>query len=381
MTNVIFNKISINYPTQFTAGNTKMEYMAMGLNELYCKTIAINSLSSTTEKSEDCSGTSASGVEYITFNSHKRFKTLRNIYRTYKIFKARKIKGNNVIIISTARAHIMLTDIMLAKLTGYKTIFLFHEWRSALEVPTMFHKIDAWIKDRVIIRFFDAYLPISHYLLDKCNEVAKKKKKLILPILADYSTEPEKYPIKERFSYCCSVWYIMRHPMLLDAMDKLVEKHNSAELLLILSGNPKSIDNFKESCKTRKCAKNITIRTKVPFEELKEIYGSSLGLIIPMDPESIADIARFSQKIAEYVATGRPIITNKVGELPYYFKDRISAYFTEYDSEGFFRVMIEMLEDRETANTIGKQGFIVGKQHFDYKVNAKELTEFINDNL
>ena len=376
MINFVFNKITTNYPTWYTAGNTKMEYMAMGLQELGCKTLAINSSGSTTEKDRDSWGVSASGIEYITFCSHKRFKTIRNFFKLYKTLKVRKVKGSNVLIMSTERSYIMLMDILLAKLLGYKTMFLFHEWRSALELHSVFHKIDAWIKDYIVVRLFDKYLPISHYLLDKCGEVAKKK--LIVPVLADYSTEPKKYRIKARFCYCCSVWYIMRHTMLIDAMDKLVEKKSNVELLLVLSGKDEDIENFKDSYKKRKCANCITIRTKVPAEELKEIYGSSLGLIIPMNPDSVADIARFSQKIAEYVATGRPIITNKVGEIPYYFKDRVSAYFTEYDSQGFYRVMLEMLENKETTDKIGIQGFMVGKEYFDYKVNAKNLIVFIS---
>ena len=126
----------------------------------------------------------------------------------------------------------------------------------------------------------------------------------------------------------------------------------------------------------RKCAENIIVKTKVPFEELNEIYGSSLGLIIPLEPDSIADIARFSQKIAEYVATGRPIITNEVGEIPYYFKDRESAYFANYSAQGFYYVMSNMLEDKKKADVVGMNGFNVGRENFDYKTNAMKLIEF-----
>ena len=61
---------------------------------------------------------------------------------------------------------------------------------------------------------------------------------------------------------------------------------------------------------------------QIPYVELIEIYESSLGLLIPLDPNSLADIARFSQKIAEYLSSSRPVITNNVGEIPYYFTDR-----------------------------------------------------------
>ena len=378
MDNFIFLNVTINYPKQFTAGNTKMEYMAKGYASLGANVLAINSLYNKTDGDLDETGVSGAGIEYVTLNSHKRFKLFYDTFRKYKLLKNHKKDGKNILIMATARTHIMLIDLFIAKLAGYKTLFLFHEWRSALKMHSIFHKIDAWLKDHFVIRFFDAYLPISHFLLEKCENVSKKKHKLIVPIMADYTTEPVAQGIEPRFSYCCDVWYMMRHPMLLDAMDKLIEKHPDAELTLILSGKEADIELFKQTIKERKCANNITIRSKVPFDELNRIYNTSLGLIIPLDPNSVADIARFSQKIAEYVATGRPIITNAVGEIPYYFKNQESAYITEYSADGFYKAMNDMIEDRETADKVGHAGFMVGREHFDSNANAIKMLEFIS---
>lgn len=375
--NIVFIEVSTDYPISFNAGNTKMEYIAKGLNELGCSTLAINNWASTTNDDVDESGISKEGVEYTTFNRKGKINIIENYRKTCRILKERKSNNkSNIAILSTSRSHYMLLDIIAARMCGYKTLFLFHEWRGALKMHSIFHKIDAWIKDHIIIRLFDAYLPISHYLLEKCNKVSNKKKKLIVPVLADFSKIPQQNNIKERFTYCCGIWFIMRHPMLLDAMDLLVEKHRNSELVLILSGNEKDIELFKENIKTRKCANNITIRTRVPFDELNDIYSSSLGLIIPLEPDSIADTARFSQKIAEYIATGRPIITNAVGEIPYYFKDKESAYITEYSAEGFYKVMDEIIREQDKAAQIGYKGFEVGLNYFDYKKSSIDLLKF-----
>lgn len=378
MTNIVFNNVTSNYPHQFTAGNTKMEYMALGFKELGASVTVINSISSCTKDDNDETGISEKGIEYTTFNSHKTFKGLYNIKQTYKLLKAKKAEGNNAVIMATSRTHKMLIDIFIAKLAGYKTLFLFHEWRSALKMHSVLHKIDAWLKDHFVIRFFDAYLPISHFLLEECNKVSKRKKKLIVPILADYDNEPVKYAVKPQFSYCCGVWYMMRNTLLLDAMDKLVKDYSNAEMVLILSGNEKDIALFKESIKERPCANNIKIRTKVPFNELNEIYSTSLGLIIPLDPESIADIARFSQKVAEYVATGRPIITNAVGEIPYYFKDNVSACFAHYSVDGFYHSMKMLLDNTQKADEIGYNGFLVGRYNFDFRKVSAEINHLMD---
>lgn len=374
MDNFIFLNVTSNYPHQFTAGNTKMEYMALAFKELGASVTAINSISSCTKEDGDETGISEKGIEYTTFNSHKIFKGIYNIKQTYKLLKAKKVDGHNAVIMATSRTHKMLFDILIAKLAGYKTLFLFHEWRSALKMHSIFHKIDAWLKDHFVIHFFDAYLPISHFLFEECNKASKRKKKLIVPILADYANEPVKYTIKSQFSYCCGVWYIMRNTLLLDAMDMLVQDYKNAEMMLVLSGNEKDIALFRDSIKKRPCATNIKIRTKVPFNELNEIYSSSMGLIIPLDPNSVADIARFSQKVAEYIATGRPIITNPVGEIPYYFKNGSSAYFAEYSAEGFYNAMKMVMDDKNKSDEIGYNGFIVGRDNFDYRKNSKKIS-------
>lgn len=377
MSNIVFLEVSTDYPCSFNAGNTKMELMARGIIEAGGSVVAINNWASTTQSQDDIEGVSSEGIQYVTFDSKVRFRSISNFKKTYGILKKNKKKDQkNAVILSTSRSYYMLLDIIAAKLNGYRTLFLFHEWRGALKMHSIFHKIDAWIKDHIIIRLFDAYLPISHYLLEKCNKVSNKKKKLIVPVLADFSKKTQQDNIKERFTYCCGIWFIMRHPMLLDAMDLLVEKHRNSELVLILSGNEKDIELFKENIKTRKCANNITIRTRVPFDELNDIYSSSLGLIIPLEPDSIADTARFSQKIAEYIATRRPIITNAVGEIPYYFKDKESAYITEYSAEGFYKVMDEIIREQDKAAQIGYKGFEVGQNYFDYKKCSIDLLEF-----
>lgn len=40
----------------------------------------------------------------------------------------------------------------------------------------------------------------------------------------------------------------------------------------------------------------VIFKHQIPYEELMDIYKSSLGLLIPLDPDSVQDKARFSQK-------------------------------------------------------------------------------------
>lgn len=87
--NFIFNNVTSNHPHQFTAGNTKMGYRALGFKELGASVTAINSISSCTKGNCDEIGISEKGIEYITFSAHNDFLEVLYDYGyiTYKEYK------------------------------------------------------------------------------------------------------------------------------------------------------------------------------------------------------------------------------------------------------------------------------------------------------
>ena len=123
--------------------------------------------------------------------------------------------------------------------------------------------------------------------------------------------------------------------------------------------------------------KNIEIKTQIPQEELYRIYDESLGLLIPLDPNSLQDKARFSQKIAEYVGSKRPLITNNVGEISHYFIHQETAEIISYDVNGFYKGMKELINNHSLADKIGEKGFEVGEKYFNYKTISDSIQSFL----
>ena len=67
------------------------------------------------------------------------------------------------------------------------------------------------------------------------------------------------------------------------------------------------------------------------------------GLLIPLF-DDVRSTARFPTKIGEYLASGRPIVTTAVGEMPRYFEDGVTAFISAPDDpQELWR------EDRRTA--------------------------------
>ena len=94
---------------------------------------------------------------------------------------------------------------------------------------------------------------------------------------------------------------------------------------------------------------------------------------------SIQDQARFSQKIAEYLSTRNPIITNNVGDIKLYFKDRYNAYIAKsYTKEALVEIMNEIMQKPNEARRIGEEGYKTGLNNFDNIRVCKELSNFIS---
>ena len=91
--------------------------------------------------------------------------------------------------------------------------------------------------------------------------------------------------------------------------------------------------------------------------------------------------ARFSQKIAEYLATGRPVVTTAVGEIPYYFKHGVDAYVTKFSPGEYADCLNFILEHPRAADAVGAAGHELGASEFNYHTFGKTLTAFFRDTV
>ena len=112
------------------------------------------------------------------------------------------------------------------------------------------------------------------------------------------------------------------------------------------------------------------------YETLQSHYKGASALLIPLDPETIQDSARFPQKIAEYTASKKPMITTAVGEVKVYFDSR-SAYLATYDYVSYAHEMIKIEKDALKARDIAENAYYIGKENFDIKATGYKLFNFL----
>lgn len=260
-----------------------------------------------------------------------------------------------------------------ARKVGYKIAVLYQEWHWELE-NTLKGKINVFFNDFILQRKADYIFPISNFLMNKSSRVNKSQCKL--PIISKFDDlticKPNKPPY---FAYCASIAYLNVIKFILNSFDMMNNKN--ATLNLVINGNVEEIKDLYGYIRKMSSFSRIKLYSKLPYSELKDIYKGATALLIPLVPNYKPDIARFSQKIAEYLETGHPIISTSVGEVEYYFKNEENIFITEYKEEKMAELMDFILLNPAKASKIGNNGRLFGREKFKSTIVARNISNFI----
>ena len=99
-------------------------------------------------------------------------------------------------------------------------------------------------------------------------------------------------------------------------------------------------------------------------------------------PESHQAEGGFPTKLGEYLAAERPVCVTKVGEIPNYLEDNISAFMANPgDIDSFADALDRALADSRKAKKIAVTGRIIAENQFNSYIQAKRLSNFLKKML
>jgi len=91
---------------------------------------------------------------------------------------------------------------------------------------------------------------------------------------------------------------------------------------------------------------------------------------------------RMPNKLGEYLASCKPVIVGRVGDLADFLVDGVNACLARPgDHADFADKMVALLNDPRRAARIGAAGRQICEQYFDYRVHIRGLAEFFGDCL
>jgi glycosyltransferase involved in cell wall biosynthesis len=119
--------------------------------------------------------------------------------------------------------------------------------------------------------------------------------------------------------------------------------------------------------------KNIIFVGEKPFKEVPFYLGAADILALPMDDNPIEE-ARSPMRLGDYLASGRPIVANAVGEVKNVLvKFNCGLVSSPRNSDEFAQNIIKILEDKKLAKRLGRKARMVAENVFAWSHIAADL--------
>lgn len=378
--NIFFLGCTQNYSYQFSAANTKVEFLAKGLQRFGDNCILHNGVIGTlaVSRKEVKNVTGVGTVITYPKRGNQLVSWLFNLPLLIKDLKKCRRDDGNCMVLETPDYHIYLIYVLLARIFKYKIVVISHEWLPTVKSIHPLRRLSASLYTVTFGYFVDGILPISEFIIKKIQHF--KKPYVKIPVAAEFN-QIEKYPSvtgEKYFLYCVYAVYKNAIFQIIDAfLEFKTVSCTDVKLILVLSGSAGQVSIIQNYIKQKGQNGDILIKSKVPYAILMALYANAQALIIPLDPNCLQDEARFSQKIAEYLSSATPIISNNAGEMKYYFKNKENVVLCEYSTKGFVDSFNWISKHPDEAEQIGINGFYLGKKYFDYRKLSFDLHNFI----
>lgn len=264
---------------------------------------------------------------------------------------------------------------LIAWILGFKYIIDINEAHSLKKVGSGKVKLNHYLFDNYGIYLCDEIIVISDFLERLIHHKRKNVKITKIPVICDLERIDKINPFQSNagyFLYCASAAYL---DTALFVIRSFALASKGLNLVMILSGSARDINQIKNEIELQGQRETIQILSDLEYDTLISYYKGAKALLIPL-PETLDHKARFPHKIGEYAASGRPIISNKWGEVITYFSEKNALLANHYDVEEY-RFLMDKVAKNELDTSIGENSHQIAINYFDYR-NVFNL--IINDN-
>jgi len=243
------------------------------------------------------------------------------------------------------------------------------------------------LKVALEIKFCDGIFCISNFLINFYKSRGFDQRKLFLiPSTVDTGRFNDHFDSPFSFKYilyCGSLTVIKDGvDILIESYSKIAGKYADINLVLVGEADSEKDEIFFRDLVT-KCGMNqrVFFTGKLPRKTIPA-YLTNAEILTLARPRSIVADAGFPSKVTEYLATGKPVVVTKVGDIPLYLKDNENAFLSEPDSVDAFAEKLDyVLGNYELAKLAGEKGRMLTATVFNYNFQGKRVIEFIKNSF
>lgn len=241
-----------------------------------------------------------------------------------------------------------------ARKAGLRVVREINEWPLSVTWKERWFK--RWFEVNVLPKLFDGAICISDVLVEFWRKHGRKGVPILkLPMTVDVEAIDNIPP-----SQCGNSPYICY-------AGGMTEEKDGVETL----------KKAYEFVKRQYPQVELKLLHDLPHDEAVSVMKGAACLALAR-PDSLQAQAGFPTKLGEYLATGRPVVVTRTGEIDRFLVNGESAYLAEPGNvDDIARQISSVFADTDKAARIGYAGRNVALMVFDWRVHQKELTEWL----
>jgi|GEM_PF-552746 len=303
----------------------------------------------------------------------------------FYLFKNKYETSSNLLLINSTRAHYVIYLKILATLLGFKLVLVGYEYPRPIRDPSPLMILYKIVLEKWIFKSFDGFILMTNALEQYfCKLKNNKALTKLIPMSVDLSRFdiiPEKLFNFQYIAYAGSL------SSQKDGLDVLLSAFNKvaasdAEIRLVIIGDISNrqqyqalqsiIQFFPTDVVNRIIFTGRIDRSLVPH------YLMNAKILALARPNSVQAQGGFPTKLGEYLATGRPVVVTKTGEISLFLSHRQNALLCEPgDIDDFAANLSWALENYDSACLIASKGRYLAETVFNAQVQARELSVFL----
>ena len=121
----------------------------------------------------------------------------------------------------------------------------------------------------------------------------------------------------------------------------------------------------------------VILTGKIPAHQMPQMLKNAKVLALDRPKNIQADFG-FPTKLGEYLLTGNPVVVTKVGTIPDFLEDGVSALMAEErNPDGFAAKICWALEHPEEAAIIGREGAKIAMRFFNAQIEGNKMFDLM----
>jgi len=167
--------------------------------------------------------------------------------------------------------------------------------------------------------------------------------------------------------------------ILIDAFAQISNKY--PKLYLVLIGDIKNRPihpAITKSIEENNILDKIVFTGNITNDEIPG-YLNNAKILALARPDNLKAKGGFPTKLGEYLATAKPTVVTKVGEIPDFLTHEVNAYLSSANAKDFAKQIDNVLVNYSKANGIAREGQKIVYKFFNYKEETKKVKKMIKE--